>query len=150
RCPGAPTAPNSSRRVPRPRRSIARGRGSRSPSRLITLPSEPEVGEGAVAVPVDDEADDLAVADSEYSGSLRLHLREIHSARFAAAQEAVEAEHARIVKLAELSAASVMEALPGVEDAPRDLDHLGKASPSARLWPADEFDLDGRVGPISP
>src|SRR5688572_8871308 len=66
------------------------------------LRSEAEVGERALAVHVDDEPHDLATAEVEQVRSLRLHLRELQSARLAAPAPVDEHEHALVVELAVL------------------------------------------------
>src|SRR5262249_34365132 len=64
------------------------------------LRREPEVGEGAVAVPVKDDLDDVAVADAEQARSMLTQRACIHTACPTAGAKGGEHEHALAIDLA--------------------------------------------------
>src|SRR5262249_54595733 len=75
------------------------------------LPLQPQVGEGASAVEVDEDARYLAVADVEHTSCLGLNPGEIEPTRLAAPQDHEKAGYALAVKLTALSTRRV-EPLP--------------------------------------
>src|SRR5438128_10133205 len=79
----------------------------RKPSRRGGLGVEAEVGERALAVPVENEPCHLAVADVDHVRTSPRHVCEVESARPAASAPAQEREHALVVELAVLVHLSV-------------------------------------------
>jgi hypothetical protein len=94
---------------------------STAASRWVTEPSLPlgrllleaEVGEGEVAVPVDDESADLALVYLEQVRPVRRQPPEVQFARFAAADAPTEHEDALTVEFAVLGRFDV-PLVPGV------------------------------------
>src|SRR5256884_1232024 len=86
---------------------------------------EAEVGEGAFAVEVDDEPHDLAIADVEQRGDLRLDLPDVEPARLRAPGAVDLHEHAPVVEFTELLRRKA-GALPGTPSNAPGLRHLNQ------------------------
>src|SRR5947208_7609353 len=112
------------------------------------LPLDAEVGERALAVPVEREPRDLPVAQVEQHGSLGTHLLQLQPARLPTGPAPLEREHAIVIELAVLLDLGV-HILPDTHTASEPVRHPGHTSPDAGVGPIDDHPLDLRVRPLA-
>src|ERR1700736_3509378 len=100
--------------------------------RGVALRSETEVGERALALPVEEELRHRAVADVEHVGSFRVDLPDVHAARLAAPAVVDEHEDTLAVHLAVL-VDHVAQVLPSAQKPLRALCYPGQPVPAPRF-----------------
>src|SRR3954454_10390177 len=120
--------PPSATRPPPDRRSPRSGLGA------SLLLGHAEVGQGAVAVEVDDEPRHLAIAELEHVGSVRAHLIDLNSASLATPAAVDQHEHVVVVERAVLLGLATPH-LPGAEEVAPGFRHAGDSRPRAGSGP---------------
>jgi hypothetical protein len=113
------------------------------------VPLQAEVGEGAVAVPVDSEPCHFAVADLEQSRAFRTQGTRLGAAYLAAPAGAGEDQNPLVVELAKLVGDhSVLVKQP--QPVAPSLGYFLRSDPAPGIGPVCPYELDLPVNPVGP
>src|SRR4051794_34472271 len=114
--------------------------------RLLGL--QAEVGEGAVTVPVKDQAGHLPIADREEIRRLGGDVGDLDPADPSAPLVSEKDENALIIECPDL-VRNRAQVLPGPEQGRPGLAHLGASAPAPFIESADHLEVDGGISPIA-
>src|SRR6478672_4583645 len=125
-----------------------RRRRLRSKSGRDALLRQPQGFEAALAIDVEKELRDLAVADVEQVRGIRANFGQVHSTRLAASDQAQEHQDTLVVELPILVDLGAV-VLPGTQVTAPGLGHRGHPPPAAgRGTKISEHELDVGVRPL--